>query len=178
MTLSSEFVQRLDAELQRLTGDSTNGTQPLGLGTVRFRAQCPGNTELVLERSKSILIQVNRLSRSDWPTYEQWTQSLPSWFLVRCQPEKNSAEAAKWLKTWRELPQEEQDYVRRECPWSVSGWVYWFQPDNRTWYWWDAIKNDQHNMTISVAVYDWPFAWGALSWLLRAAGARSVDSDE
>jgi hypothetical protein len=57
----------------------------------------------------------------------------------------------------------------------VSAFVHWFRPGERYWYWWDAEVKDTNTIHIKVIVQDEPFPWGSLDWLLRAAGALSVE---
>jgi len=42
--------------------------------------------------------------------------------------------------------------------------------------WWDSRVNDR--CEVDVQVDEWPFPWGSLSWLLRAAGASEVMPEE
>jgi hypothetical protein len=65
-------------------------------------------------------------------------------------------------------------------PWSVMEWVSWFEPtddlyNQRYWFWWDAIIKDPNTLLVAVAVVDIPIPYGSLFWLLKAAGAISVE---
>lgn len=70
--------------------------------------------------------------------------------------------------------------MRREqdAAWSREEWLYWFKPENRYWYWWDANVLDGNVIVIAIEVSEWPFPWDALKWLLRAAGAISVEAEQ
>ena len=49
-------------------------------------------------------------------------------------------------------------------------------PAGMGWWWWDSHVNDR--CEVDVQVDEWPFPWGSLSWLLRAAGASEVMPEE
>ena len=51
--------------------------------------------------------------------------------------------------------------------------------ENRQWYWWDAkLANDGAHIFLAVQVECWPFPWGSLRWLFKAAGASNVIAEE
>jgi hypothetical protein len=52
------------------------------------------------------------------------------------------------------------------------------QPDMRQWFWWDAIISDESTIKIAVQVNEYPFAWGALEQLFKAAGATAILPEE
>ena len=69
-----------------------------------------------------------------------------------------------------------------QCPqdgdWTLEGWLYWADPDERPWRWWDARVVDADHGTIEIQVADWPTPVAALPWLLLAAGATGTDYRE
>ncbi len=65
----------------------------------------------------------------------------------------------------------------REKEWSLEDWLYWMEPDNRTWTWWDGCEKDSDRLAVALEVSEWPFPWGAFSWLLVATGAKTVDAE-
>jgi hypothetical protein len=77
----------------------------------------------------------------------------------------------KALAAWRDDPIGHDD-----DPWTAMDWLYWFEPEQRSWWWWDA-RATEDAFEIRVAVEDYPFGIGALRWLLKAAGARDVRDD-
>ena len=172
------FEDRLANERLRLIAGPAPEEKPRGLGTVRFIAKCKGNAPEVLEKAKEVLKLINEASYSDWPSLDRWHRILPAWFVNRCAPERSQEEAENWLTWWKSLTPAEQKKVLAEEEWSLSNWIYWFQPDNRQWYWWDGVPLDRNYVVIAVEVDAWPFAWGALRWLLRAAGADDVQPEE
>jgi hypothetical protein len=90
-------------------------------------------------------------------------------------PEK----AKQWLTWWRSLPPAEQAKAEIEKDWSLENWLYWMEPSNRQWFWWDAKVLQEHDhIALAIQVEAWPFPWGALRWLFRAAGASAVEAEE
>jgi hypothetical protein len=171
---------RTRRELHRLLEGPKPDERPEGAGTVRFIVRCPANAPQVLDRAVSVLRVVNQHSGSDngWPRESEWPELLPAWFVSVCAPERSRQDTEAWLAQWSILPQDEQDRIEREEPWSVSSWTYWFGPRNRQWYWWDARVLDANVLVVAIEVDGWPFPWGALAWLFRAAGAEEVKAEE
>ena len=174
----SDDLDRLEDEFRRLNGGVQSDEMPEGLGTVRFVVECPGNAAEVADHAKQVLLVVNQNSRSAWPTESEWFNLLPDWFVAACAPEMTQGEAEDYLTWWKSLPDDEQVRVKKEQRWSVQDWLYWLHPDERAWYWWDALDVDANALIVAVVIYDWPFPWDALEWLLRSAGATRVDSEE
>lgn len=77
---------------------------------------------------------------------------MPEWFVAACSPERTAEKTS----------------------WTLADWLYWMEPDERQWFWWDARIDGEGATTVLVEVPRWPSATGALEWLLRAAGASSV----
>jgi hypothetical protein len=173
-------VSRLKQELRRLLEGAGLANKPQGLGTVRFKVVCRGDSETVLQNAKEVLTALVRKAISEWPWPDdhKWRNALPQWFVERCGEELTAEEAEKWLEWWRGLPWEKQQQVEKEKPWSLSDWIYWFHPNQRTWYWWDAQCTSAYVCWVATEVDEWPFPWGALDWLFRAAGAVSVKAED
>lgn len=161
------------AEIQRLIWGPEPGQSIGGLGTVRIIARCAGESEHVLAKVKevlSILISNEPISTSD---VAKWQKALPDWLVSRFVPEPTKEEMNAYLA----LPYEERMKPEHNRP-SLKGWLYWFQPENRYWYWWDAAVVDNDRLMVAIEVREWPFPWGALKWLLEAAGAASVEAED
>jgi len=103
---------------------------------------------------------------------------LPAWFVERSAPERSREEAERWLAWWRSLPASEQARVAREQDWALADWLYWLEPAERHWFWWDAVIENPEILRVIVEVPGWPVPLGALEWLLRAAGAMEVVNGE
>ncbi len=117
--------------------------------------------------------------RSDeWPTSEAWKSILPGWFVDACADEMSQSEALDWLDWWRGLPPQEQRIAEEERRWALADWLHWLQPDERQWFWWDAAIEGKNRLRLDVEVSGWPAALGALEWLLRVAGVRSLTIEE
>lgn len=164
-------------ELQRLNASPSDGDPISGLGTVRFLVHCNGNAGEVLRRAKEVLNTVLIHSGDRWPSDEEWRGLLPAWFVARCAREKSPEEAEQWLEWWRGLNPEQQAEASR-ANWTLSNWLSWFEPDERSWRWWDARVETPQRILLAVAVDGWPFPWGALEWLFLASGTQRVEAEE
>lgn len=174
----STFQERLAKERHHLLESPAPDEKPGGLGTVRFVAWCVGNAEQVIEKAKAVLMVINTHSDGEWPSDDRWRGLLPSSFVSRFAPELSQEQAEAEVARWRTLSREEQVQWEEERQWSLANWTYWFRPENRYWYWWDAKPLDEKILVVAVEAYEWPFPSGALAWLLRAAGAERVKAEE
>jgi hypothetical protein len=173
----STFQERIANERRHLLDGPAPDEKPGGLGTVRFLGWCSGSAEQIIERAKAVLTVVNQHSAGEWPTDQTWRELLPAWFVARCGPELSQEEAEAEMARRKKLPPEEQKRAAEEG-WSLLNWIYWFQPENRYWYWWDAKPLDDKVLVVVVEAHEWPFPSGALAWLLRAAGAERVEAEQ
>ena len=172
-------VSRLEAELQRLQSGPRLGEKPSGVGTVRFVARCPLGSTDVLARATSLLKTIDKIALTDWPADEQWASKLPEWFTSACASPITQEQAERWLAWWKGLRANEQARAEIEKDWSLESWLYWMQPGNRQWFWWDAkALDDCDHILVAVEVEAWPFPWGSLRWLFKAAGASALEADE
>lgn len=159
-------------ELRRLNSGPSAGEQPRGIALVRFFALCAGDAPRVLERCKEVMRAVLVQTVDRWPTDEKWHSLLPAWFVATCPDEDAVQEAGA---RWFELSAEEQS--RLTNLWSVSNWVYWFLPDERQWFWWDASMPDANTIELVVEVFGDPFPSGSLDWLLAASGVIKTERE-
>jgi len=170
---------RLSAELRRLREGPHPTEQPTGIGTVRFVARCPVGAASVLRNTSDVLRIVDEAALVGWLTEEQWRDRLPSWFISACASPMTDTEANKWLAWWKNLSPEEQTRTEAEKDWSLDAWLYWMKPENRQWFWWDSrILDGCDHIVVAVEVEAWPFPWGSLRWLFRAAGASALEPEE
>jgi len=169
---------RQTEEIRHLEEGAIPSERPTKMGTVRFEVDCPGNADLILRRCKEVLQVVIAQSKDQWPSNEQWSLILPEWFIVSCGKELSKEEADQWLNWWRKLKPNEQAQAEAKKKWSLSSWIYWFQPEQRLWFWWDAEIVDPCKIRVAVEVSSWPFPWGALRWLFMAAGASDVRAED
>ena len=172
-------IIRLEAELRRLENAPRPTEKPGGVGTVRFVARCPLGASSVLAKVISVLKSVDEIARNDWPTEERWLAILPEWFTSACASPMTPEQAEQWLVWWKGLPPNEQARAEIEKDWSLDSWLYWMEPNNRQWFWWDAKALDDCDcILLAVEVEGWPFPWGSLRWLFKAAGASALEPEE
>lgn len=167
--------ERITRELRRLQGDLSDVVPPGGVGTVRFRFATTLEPEAVVGRAKEILMIVDREIPTRRPSVAKWSRLLPGWFVQACAPEMAPEQQATWLAAWRASSEVAKAALEAEEAWTLAGWLHWMSPSERQWWWWSAEMSPHPVVTVEVDA--WPFPWGALSWLLRAAGATSVVSE-
>ena len=142
------------AELDRLLGLAATGATPTGLVVVD--AECPGGAVAVLERVREVLRAVIEAPKS-WPTTDGWRELLPAWFVDACSDDERVTTCVL-------------------DKWSLRAWIYWFEPEQRRWLWWDAVA-DGERLTIRVVPTGMgSLLLGTLEWLLKVAGARPAPS--
>jgi hypothetical protein len=175
--MMSDSTLQIEAELQRLKKAPSLDETPGGIGVVRFVAYCPLGANDVLVKVISLLRTVDETALlTSWPTDEQWVLKLPEWFSSACTVPMTQQQAEQWLAWWKNLPIDEQAKAESEKGWSLDNWLYWMQPENRQWFWWDAkILDDCDQAIVIVQVKSWPFPWGSLQWLFKAAGASALE---
>lgn len=174
-----ERRKQLEAELERIAHGPPPKAKPGGIGTVRFTVRCPLGSDDVLTKAKSVLRCVDKAALENWPSEEEWAEILPDWFVAACAPEMSRAQAEEWLASWKRLSKDEQARVELEKDWSLADWLYWMEPANREWFWWDTKSaDDVDHILVAIEVDGWPFPWGALRWLFKACGASAVDPEE
>ena len=173
-------IKKLKRELHYLNNGAEQGEKPQGLGTVEFTITCNNNSAEVLIKAHALMTDLLKIAIENWPWPDDdfWTDNLPDWFVKRCAKDITEEEAEALMQERRLLPWEERRKLAQSDKWSLSNWIYWFHPDNRYWHWWHAGILDKNTILLYVEVYEWPYPWGALSWLFRAAGAISVDSKD
>ncbi len=143
-------IDRLARELRHLKEGPSLDEKPAGMGMVRFVARCEGNSSQILAKAKTVLEKIDKASLHEWPSDSAWSKNLPEWFLARCAPELSQEKAEAELARRKSLPPEEQK--RADDEWSLLNWIYWFQLENRKWFWWDAEERDAITIVIVVEV--------------------------
>ncbi|QQO08995.1 hypothetical protein [Breznakiella homolactica] len=162
----------------RLENSPKPTDKPTGLGTVRFVVICKSDACELLENAKEVLKIVDNTYDKNWPTLDEWKCILPKKFIDSFDPEMSHQEKIELVEFQKTLSWQEKTDQDKERKWSLSSWLYWMEPENRTWFWWDSacfeepIK-DTH-FVIAVTILEWPFPWGALRWLFKAFGAIDV----
>jgi hypothetical protein len=161
------------SELERVQWGPEPGQPVGGIGSVRIVARAPGQAEEVLYKAKEAMAVVASVNGDTWPSIEKWRELLPKWFVEACPPEPSKEQIGKFLLKSPEERRAEADMFT-----DLGSWLYWFQPENRYWFWWDGAVADEDTIIVAIEVTEWPFPWEALRWLLRAAGASSVEAEQ
>jgi hypothetical protein len=182
MSISNQLNEEIKRERERLVNPPKEDDKPTGLGCSRFVVQCEHGAANVLESAKKILMTIDGYYDTTWPTLEEWRDILPKEFVDRCKPEMTMEERLERIAYMKTLSDEEEREFDEKEAWTLSGWLYWLELENRTWFWWDARIfdkpiNDTHFL-IAITILDWPFPWGALKWLFKACGAIAVIPEE
>jgi hypothetical protein len=177
----SKFFDLLKNEERRLLNGPLNDEKIGGLGTNRFIIFCNGNAQLILQRSKEVLLKVNRVFQKRVPNEKEWYSLLPDYFVYRCKPEIPRTQAKKEQNLDRKISQyissEEYEIWNNMAQWNLLSWIYWYQEENRYWYWWDAYVHEDSHIFLAVEVHEWPYPSENLSWLFRGCGACYVQSE-
>jgi len=174
----AEDLSQIEGELRRLNRAPAPDEKSSGVGTVSFVARCPLGGKDVWARVISVLKIVDETALTGWPTDEQWAVKLPEWFTSSCAAPMTQEQAERWHAWWKGLSAVEQAKAESEKRWSLDSWLYWLQPENRQWFWWDATElGDSDHIIVAVEVEAWPFPWGSLRWLFKAAGASNLEPD-
>ena len=159
------------SELELVLGNADPPVSPPAIGLASFTVRCSSDAVTVLDRARSAFAAVLRHPNANFDDLSFWQSVLPAHFVSQCAPEMSEMDKEAFMQ----LPLEER---MREAPWSVLGWVFWFQPAERQWYWWRADCSEASTIVVQVQPVDWPFAHGALDWLFLASGARTVESED
>ena len=162
-------------ERARLNGEDRGEELPAGYLPVKWQASGPGDPGEILLKSRTLLSLVLEGASEPWPEVHEWALRFPAWFLRQCAPERSRADEESWLREWRSLPEPERARMAAEKPWSLSGWIYWFRPENRTWFWWRAQVMDARSLQVHLAAPGWPYPSGAFRWMMRASGADRIE---
>jgi hypothetical protein len=140
---------------------------------VEFTVDAPGKASDVLTRARAVMSAVVDNGEAQ-PSLDEWKQMLPAWFVAACAPERTKEQAAAWLVWWRTLSRADQVAAEEKLGWSLSDWLYWLEPDQRDWYWWDGSQLSDDTAKVTVEVVDFNAPLGSFRWLLTAVGAIEV----
>lgn len=162
---------RPDDELRRLDGQEVAAVPSF---PVRL-AVTAKDVAMVIDRVREVLRAVVPMTAEELDREAEQPTRLPQWFVDACVPELTPEEAARWLGWWRSLDPEGQVRAEEEKGWTLPDWLYWLTPEERQWHWWDSSVDSDRSATVVVEVPGWPAPLGALRWLLKAAGAESID---
>ena len=160
-------------EAQRLRLGPEPSQKPGEIGTAIINVKCSKGAESVLGKVKEVLtIVLNQYAV--WPSLAEWKRTLPMWFVHACRAEITKEEADREQKQSRSLSPQARARYESTIGWSLEDWLYWFEPQNRHWFWWNASIEDPTTIRLEIEISEWPFPWDDLRWLLRCAGAHDV----
>jgi len=165
-------------EIRRLDAGPLPDEEPGGIGTITLLGLCQDDAEAVAQRACEVLRAVLVSGSPSWPTDAEWRNRLPGWFIDASAREMTQEEAEQWLDKWRAMTAEEKAALEETQRWALADWLHWLQPSERQWEFWECGASDSHMVRLTVKVNSWPIAHGALDWLLRAAGADRVVTEE
>lgn len=160
-------------EVRRLDEGPLPG-ETLGVGVVTLQATCRGEAASIEAKVREVIRPILTAQKTDWPDTDTWRSLLPQWFVAACAPEMTREQAERWLVDWRAMTTAQQAAATQNLAWGLADWLHWMRPDQKTWRLWEIRTIDPDTLRFSVAIESWPFAHGALDWLLRAAGAIAV----
>jgi len=158
-----------NAELERLLLNSFPTSEPYGL-LVEVTAVTDFRSLEVLDRIKELLRRIIDCELSFDDELADWKALMPAWFLGELYPPLSTSDAKRLL-------QSPGGFDRLSDHWTLDGFLHWFRPENRSWYWWYGEIESQSKVRIFIEVDGYPFAWGALKFLVKAAGAQEVSCD-
>lgn len=137
---------------------------------IRVSIKCPQGAEICLRKMRAVLEPIETW-KGPWPSTDEWSRILPTWFVSACSASPSAEESRAWLEHWRTLPQAEQTEMTRKLEWSLENWLYWMKPEQATWHWVSASTTSNIELDVVLDLEGWPTALGAFEWLARAAGA-------
>jgi hypothetical protein len=150
MTARDSIKAELEIERERIR--SSFITPPAHKGIiVDYVADCSQPCSYtIISNAKNILQIINETSQSQWLDIEEWISMLPTAFTDSF----SSAEG--------------------EDDWSLEGWLYWFELENRSWFLWEIAAIGDAQLKISVWIYEHPFPAEALEVLFMKLGTKQL----
>ncbi|OOF45189.1 hypothetical protein BKK52_12820 [Rodentibacter trehalosifermentans] len=146
-----------------------------GLGA-NFIVKCSENAQDVASLARDVMLILNYQYDNDkWLELNDWINILPHKFVTRCSPEMSEEDIKTYKKRWFSLSYRKKvKEIKKNEDWSLSSWLFWLKPSERSWFWWGAAVLDEQYFVFSVKALDSPFMFGALKWLFIGCGALEV----
>jgi hypothetical protein len=174
-------VDIVEGELRRIRSGPGVEDEELRPFLIRIRFAADDPAAVIACARETMACVVERMD--DRPEFARWPQ-LPASFVRRCAPENEpdpSFDVEAWLREWRAMTPE-QKVAADAGPWSLSDWLFHFDPTedggrDRGWWWWDAGVGTSGDGWLEVATDGWPFGSGSLFWLIRGSGGTDPDYD-
>lgn len=160
-----------ELELQHLRVGANLEEVPSGIGLIEFTVSCPLNATSVISRVQETLeIVLGKISRTQKMSLQDWEQQLPQWLIQAFQSQPSEPIQPTWWQNILTLGKAEA-----EQSWSLENWLYWFEPQNRNWFWWSASVISANQIKLILDVQDYPLTIDALRWLFLAAEATDFE---
>ncbi|MCA9578504.1 MAG: hypothetical protein KC668_23890 [Myxococcales bacterium] len=146
--------EHLRWELDHLLHGPQANAVHVGVGPlpIYFRAARPQD---VIERVRAVMVVAVRAMLEGWVPGEPKSfvpEGIPHWFRQACATPTESTEDR----------------------WALDEWLFWCDPDERQWFWWDACTTGPDTGEVLIETTGVPFPTVALRWSLRACGAENV----
>lgn len=162
-------------EIRRLRSGERDSPASGALARIHIRA---ADAPAVIDRTRSALLSVLRLTAEELDAEISEPTHLPSWLVASFARARTEDERAAWLEWWRDLDVDARRQAEEETPWEMADWLSWMAAEERSWRWWSAEVSSPTTAVASIDVLDWPAPTEALWWLMTAAGARDVEGEE
>jgi hypothetical protein len=168
-------------ELARLRRDAAAGGTRIGPSagpTTGFVVTWRGHHD----RPQVALTQLRELLLSSVPLMGEHDDdaalaALPAWFVQQCRPEYTREESAAESARLRSRTDAQRAEHSRTARWSAQGWLFWLEPDERSWWWWDGRADGSTHLVVDVLTHGHPYGSGSLQWMLRAVGCTDLTED-
>ncbi|WP_080816932.1 hypothetical protein [Agrobacterium deltaense] len=135
-----------------------------------------GHAGELVSKLEELFVLINSVSRTS-PSLEVWNAVLPKWFIEACAPEATQDQLEEEMSLKRSMIFEEWVNMMNSKPWSVSSWVYWFEPARRNWFWNKGKEITPKNISLNIFTIDHPLTTDSLRWAVKTAGGevKSID---
>lgn len=165
-------------EAERLVNGDGSMNGPISARDgILFRVSGSDDPSALIRKAKSVLAIIDETALlGDWPEIDNWRSRLPQWFVDACAPAMSELEANTWLIRWKKMSLKERAADEASRLWSLDNWLYWMEPERRTWFWIRAEPISSEDVMFAIDVEEWPFPWDNMKWLWKAAGAKDVRS--
>jgi hypothetical protein len=135
------------------------------------------NSDYSLNEIKKILCLVieSILKYAKWPNDDEFLKILPDYFINKFGPEMTENEKQEWLIKWNSLNLNEKIEEKKNIKWTLSNWLFWINPEERSWKWFYSKIIDKNNFIIEIISDEDSFPYGALEWLIKTSGGKIIE---
>jgi hypothetical protein len=156
-------------EIRRLLSGPNPGEMPAGR-LVRLHVGCARDAMHVHQSLRELWATVLWQPVPERLSLAEWRLILPGWFVEKLAPEIQTDDPL--LRRAFQL----QDRMRPADAWTLGAWVRTLGSGVRRWQWWSAAAVAPHGLELTVDVTGEGEGIEALHWLLRCAGAESIEA--